>query len=156
VASERTRDRWVVLLGVTLLLSYIVQARFELVWPWLARQQANDTYKILTGSMLAGFLLWQWSLGNRRQVDPVGAVRRHQLAGAFAPLALYIHASRFAYGYLLVLALGYLGITAIGLLHRVAVRRRGLFVWWFVIHVATVTMLLLVVAYHIVIALAYE
>lgn len=156
MANERTQDRWVSALGAVLLVAYLVQARFELAWPWLARQQADDTYKIVTGALLAGYLLWQWSVRNRRLLDAVGAVRRHKLGGALAPVVLYVHASRFAYGYLLVLALSYLSITAIGLLHRFALRRRTLFAVWFVIHVATVTMLMALVAYHVVIALAYE
>ena len=153
--TDRT-DRWTLAIGATSIALYLVQARCELEWPWLVRQQADDRYKVFTGCILAVYLAWQWSLRARRVADPLGAVRRHKLAGAFAPVVLYIHASQFAYGYLLVLALGYLGATAVGLLHRYVVRRRQLFAWWFIVHVATVTMLVLLAAYHVVIALAYE
>lgn len=156
MAADRT-DRWTVIIGVIALGAYLVQARWGITWPWLLAQQQDDTYKFVSGAVLAAYLAWQWSLRSRRLVDPVGAVRRHKLAGAFAPVVLYAHASQFAYGYLFVLALAYLGSTSFGLLHRPAQRRgRRAFTAWFVTHVASVTLLFFLVAYHVVIAIAYE
>jgi hypothetical protein len=154
--SDRT-DRWTFVLGIVTLAAYLAQARWQLTWPWLVEQQRDDTYKIASGCVLALYLAWQWSLRSRRLFDPAGAVRRHKLAGACAPLVLYAHASQLAYGYLLVLAFAYLGAATFGLLHRVAQRRgRGAFAAWFILHVASVTVLVFLVAYHVVIAIAYE
>ncbi|MDQ3365147.1 MAG: hypothetical protein M3680_06945 [Myxococcota bacterium] len=151
-------DRTVMALGIALLLGYVVQAALALEWSWLARLQANDAYKISSGCGLAGYLVVQWSVARRRLLDPVGAVARHRLYGAFAPLVLYLHASRFAYGYLLVLALIYLSMVCVGLVHRpvLALRVRWLFTWWVVLHVATSVVVVVLGGYHVVIALAYE
>jgi hypothetical protein len=77
--------------------------------------------------------------------------------GALAPLVLYAHASRFGYGYLAWLVAVYLGIGAVGLMHRPIVSRRArrLFVAWFVAHLALSVLLLVLVAYHVVIVVAY-
>lgn len=144
------------MVGLVLIAAYVVQAWFGLAWPWLAHHQDDDTYKAISGCVLAGYLGWQWWLGARRLVDPVGAVRRHKLAGACAPLVLYAHAARPGYGYLLVLAAGYLSVAFVGLLHGAAMRARRVFALWFIVHVATATLLLILGAYHVVIAIAYE
>jgi methionine sulfoxide reductase heme-binding subunit len=148
--------RWVTVLGIALLAGYVAQAALGLEWSWLAEQQRDDGYKIVSGGVLAGYLLWQWRLRRRRLDNPIGAVRRHKLAGAFAPLVLYIHAQRFAYGYLLVLAFCYLATTGIGLAYHAVLHRRQTFAWWFVVHLATATLLLVLGGYHAVIAIAYE
>lgn len=142
------RDLVVLVLATTLLVLYVLQASLHLEWPLLARAQANDTYKLVSGVVLAGYLVFQWSA--RRT--------RHQLAGAFAPLVLYVHAARFGYGYLVLLVTIYLGTALAGTLHRpvIALRRRSLFTAWFVAHISLATLLLTLAAYHAVIALAYE
>lgn len=156
-ASERT-DRIVVAVGVTLLVAYLGQAYLELEWTWLARQQANDTYKVLSGLAVAGYLLRQSFMGRRRLRDPIGVLVWHKLGGALAPLVLYLHASRFAYGYLLLLGAIYLVTALIGLLHRAVLRAhaRWLFTLWFIVHVASAAILVVLGAYHVYIALAYE
>ncbi len=158
MAQSERGERVVLAVGVALLLGYVVLAALALEWSWLARLQDNDAYQISSGCGVAGYLVFQWSVARRRLLDPVGAVARHRLYGAFAPLVLYLHASRFAYGYLLVLGLIYLSMVVVGLLHRpvLALRVRRLFTWWFVLHVATSMVLLVLGGYHVVIALAYE
>lgn len=156
-ASDRS-DRAILVIGTLLLAAYLAQARLELEWAWLAHQQANETYKVISGLVLGLYVYFQWSVGMRRQFDPARAVFRHKLGGALAPLVLYFHASRFAYGYLFLLGMLYLGMVFLGLLHRPIVRAHvsWLFTWWFVIHVATALILIVLGGYHVVIALAYE
>ncbi|MBA3539704.1 MAG: hypothetical protein H0T79_08735, partial [Deltaproteobacteria bacterium] len=106
------------LVGGLTLAAYVAQAQLGLVWPWLVSLQADDTYKVGSGLVLSGYLIFQWSVASRRQWDPGGALWRHKLGGALAPVVLYLHASRFAYGYLLLLALAYLITAFVGLLNR--------------------------------------
>jgi hypothetical protein len=155
--SARLGDRIVLALGIVLLVAYLVQARMSVEWPWLAGLQANDTYKVVSGLVLGAYLYWQWSVGSRRQFSP-RAVFHHKLGGALAPAVLYLHASRFGYGYLLLLGISYLGTSMVGLLDSVIrkSRARWLYTSWFVIHVATATILVMLGGYHVVIALAYE
>ena len=50
------------------------------------------------------------------------------------------------------------GVVAVGLCHQpIAARRaRGLFTAWFVVHLALAVLLVVLVGYHVVIAIAYE
>lgn len=138
-------------LTVALLAAYLGQAAVGLEVPMVVRWQADETYKAITGLVLVAYLALQWSSTLRKR-------GLHELFGAFAPLVLYAHATRFAYGYLVWLLVIYLGVGAIGLVHRpiVARRRRTLYVWWFVAHIAMSVLLVVLVAYHVVIAIAYE
>ena len=138
-------------LAAVLLVAYVVQAAVRLEWPWLVALQAQDAFKVATGCLLVIYLWLQWSIAAHRR-------HLHSWLGAFAPVVLYLHATHFAFGYLVWLAAVYLGIGAIGLLHRpiVARRARALFTWWFVIHLALSALLIVLAVYHVVIAVAYE
>ncbi len=157
MAAASRGERALVVFGLALLGGYVAMAtRVEVAW--LTALQDDDRYAVASGLVLAIYLLLQWTLGARRAIDPLRAVTRHKIAGALAPLLLYAHASRFAYGYLAVLAIAYLGTVGLGLVHRLVlrVRTRWLYTLWFVVHVATSAALLVLVAYHVVIALGYE
>jgi hypothetical protein len=157
MASRERSDGIAVVVGCTTLAGYVIQARSAPAWPWLAELQTHDTYKVASGLVLAAYLIFQWSVASRRRRDPTGAVVRHKLGGALAPLVLYLHASRFGYGYLALLGFTYLGTAGIGLLHRpVLAHARSGFTVWFVVHVATAASLVVLGGYHVVIALAYE
>lgn len=158
MAARSPSDRLVILVGGVGVIAYLVQARLGLTWPALAQLQADETYRVGSGLVVAAFLIFQWSVATRRALDPVRAVARHRLAGALAPLVLYLHASRFGYGYLLVLASIFLGTVVLGLLHgpMLGFRARWLFTVWFVLHVTTSLVLVIVGGFHVAIALAYE
>jgi hypothetical protein len=156
--ARQRHDGLLALIAIGLLAAYLLQAILGLEVSWLVRLQDADLYRAFTGLLLATYLVFQARLGARRLRDPAGSVSRHKIYGAFAPLVLYVHTSRFGYGYLLVLVLMYLGTMVFGLLHRpvLALRARTLFTVWFVMHVAMSTLLVVFGAYHVVVALAYE
>lgn len=156
--ARQRHDGLVALIAIGLLAAYVIQASFGLQIGWLVDLQDGTRYRALTGLVLAAYLVYQARLGARRLRDPAGSVSRHKIYGAFAPLVLYVHTSRFGYGYLLVLVLMYLGTMMFGLVHRpvLALRARTLFTVWFVMHVAMSTLLIVFGVYHVVVALAYE
>jgi len=156
VSSTDRTDRVVAIVGGALLALYVAQARLDLEIPALAALQRDEGYKVITGSLLAGYLLYQTLMGRRRIYDQVGVVFWHKLAGALAPLLLYLHATHFAYGYLILLTGLYLGTAGLGLLHKLALRQRTLYTWWLIIHLATACTLVVLSGYHAIIALAYE
>lgn len=151
------RDRIVLVVGTMLLAGYLVQLAVGMSWAALAQLQASRDYKLVTGVVLVGYVWLQWMPG-RRAFGPARALARHRLAGAFAPLVLYAHASRFGYGYLVWLAAAYLGCVVGGLVHRpvVALRRAWIFTLWFVAHVALAVIVVVLGAYHVAIALTYR
>ena len=154
-AGDRT-DRIFIGLGAALLGAYVAQACVGLELPGLRALQDHDRYKVASGCVLAFYLLHQSLMARRRVFAPISVVFWHKLLGALAPVVLYLHASRFAYGYLLLLTSTFLCTAAFGLLHRAVLRVRWLYAFWFVVHIATAASLVVLSAYHAVIALAYE
>lgn len=146
-----TERRGPTTLGAALLAAYLGQAIAGLELSFLVELQAQEAYKLLTGAVLIAFLGAQWWFATRRR-------ELHMWLGAVAPAVLYLHATRFAYGYLAWLVTVYLGVLAVGLCHRsiIARRARRLFVAWFVTHLALSVLLIVLAGYHVVIALAYE
>ncbi|MDX2093376.1 MAG: hypothetical protein SFX73_36365 [Kofleriaceae bacterium] len=145
-------------LGGVLLAAYVLQAWVGSTPAWLASLQASDRYRVISGGALALYILRQTFVGRRRRLDPAGALARHRLGGALAPLVLYLHAARFAYGYLLLLAYVYLTTVLLGLLYRPmqTSRARRLYVGWFLTHVAAAASLVVLGGFHVAIALGYE
>src|SRR5882757_1009701 len=117
MAARDRSDAIAAVVGCIALVGYVVAARAD-AWPWLADLQSHDSYKVASGLVLAAYLILQWSVASRRRWNPTGAVANHKLGGAVAPLVLYLHASRFGYGYLTLLGITYLGTAGISLLHR--------------------------------------
>lgn len=156
-ASERS-DRITFVVGAVLLAMYLAQGLIGLEWQALARLQQNEIYKVISGCVLAVFLLYQWLVVRRRAYEPVRALFWHKLVGSLSPAVVYLHASQLGYGYLLIISLGFVVSTGLGLLHRPVLRIhfRPVYTWWFILHVATSSTLLVLAGYHIVIALAYE
>jgi hypothetical protein len=146
------REHVVLATGLVALALYVAQAIWW-QWPALAALQHHPTYKLATGALLLVYLRAQWVTG-RRRID-AAALFRHRLAGALAPLMLYLHAVHIGYGYLALLVAVYLGTAMAGLAYPLALRRRWLYTTWFIVHLVAATALLALVAYHVVIALAY-
>lgn len=156
--AARRRERVIAIVGGLLVVGYVAQAVLGLEWPALVALQATARYKVASGTAVLALFGYQSLLGARRTYDPVGSVARHQWVGALAPIVLYLHAARFGYGYLAVLAVSYLGTVALGVLSRAAAscRARSLYTLWFVTHAALASALVVLAAYHAVIAIAYE
>ena len=87
-------ERVTLALGSSFLVAYLVQAWVGCTPAWLASLQTSDRYRVLSGCALAVYVLGQTFVGGKRKQDPVGAVARHRLFGALAPLVLYFHAAR--------------------------------------------------------------
>jgi hypothetical protein len=151
-------ERVILALGSSFLAAYLVQAWVGCTPAWLASLQASDRYRALSGCALALYVLGQTFVGRKRKHDPVRTLARHRLVGACAPLVLYLHAARFAYGYLLLLAYVYLATVLLGLLYRPmqTARARQLYLGWFLAHVAAAASLVVLAGYHAAIALGYE
>ena len=96
-AGERS-DQITFVVGAGLLAMYVAQGLIGLEWHALARLQQNEIYKVISGCVLACYLLYQWFVARRRVFDPVGALFWHKLAGACAPAVVYLHASQLGYG----------------------------------------------------------
>ncbi len=149
-------------LGLLLLTVFAVQEFGDLSWPWLAKWQADDVYKQLSGFVLVGYLAFQWRcsvLRNRGLMQQAAKLLSwHKQLGALAPVFFYAHAQHSGYAYLQALTLVYFGIFLTGLCNVEITGIRGL--WfrkiWITVHVGLATTLLLLLGFHIYISYAYQ
>jgi len=131
-------------------------------WPGLDRLQTGDAYMQLSGFVLLALVAHQWYFSFLRasgQVARAAAMAEpHKLAGACAPLPLYLHSQVIGHGYLAVLSVVFLAVLATGLLNLAPAGRsraapRGIRV---LLHVALSTGLLFLLGYHVYISYLYE
>jgi hypothetical protein len=118
-------------------------------------------YKAASGSLLAGFLCFQWLLALLRVNRWARAARAlyswHQTAGAFSPVLLFLHSTRLGFGYLLVLSTVYVANNVVGLVSPSAFPRlKILLPFWVISHIALSVLLVAMVVYHVGTVLYFE
>jgi hypothetical protein len=130
-------------------------------WGALGVWQAQRWYKIASGSLLAGFVCFQWLLALSRVNRWARAAKAlyswHQAAGAFSPVLLFLHSTRLGFGFLLALSTVYVGNNVVGLLSPSAFPRlKAVLPFWVIAHIALSVLLAALVVYHAWTALSYE
>lgn len=119
----------------------------------LARAQASQTYKLLTGTVLLCFFAFQWLLALSRSRHWLQASKSlyalHQSLGLIGPALLYLHASRWGFGYLGVLTGALFANHVLGLVRSSGVGLpRWTHAWWTVTHVALSVVMVVLSGYH--------
>ncbi|MEZ4399331.1 MAG: hypothetical protein R3B06_04890 [Kofleriaceae bacterium] len=150
-------------LGAAFLIAYVLVVVTGLAPAALRRLQARDAYLVVTGLALASLVAYQFKLSlarmDRRPVGP-SAVARHRVVGALLPLGLLLHAPGFGFGYLRMLSLVFGAALVLGLVARGvrSLHRRVPWAYdaWFISHIAVSVLLVGLIGFHVVIALAYE
>jgi len=75
-------------LGLLLFAAFAIQEFGNFNWPWLAKLQANDVYKQISGFILAGYLLHQWRCSILRNEGLTQKAARllnqHKMLGGFS------------------------------------------------------------------------
>jgi methionine sulfoxide reductase heme-binding subunit len=140
---------------------FLVQLDVGFEWRPLGDLQGQTWYKIASGSLLAGFVCFQWLLALLRVNRWARAARAlyswHQTAGALSPVLLFLHSTRLGFGYLLVLSTVYAGNNVLGLLSPSTFPRlKVLLPFWVIAHIALSVLLTTLVVYHAWTALYYE
>lgn len=149
-------------LGLLLLTAFALQEFGAVSWPWLAKLQADDVYKQLSGFALVGYLLHQWHCSLLRNQGLMQKAARllnqHKLLGALAPAFFYAHAQHLGYAYLQVLSLVYFAIFLTGLcnVEITGIRKQWFRKIWITAHVGLATGLVFLLGYHIYISYAYQ
>jgi hypothetical protein len=142
-------------------LLFLAQVDLEFEWRPLNVWQGLTWYKIASGSLLAGFVCFQWLLALLRANRWTRAARAlypwHQMAGAFSPVFLFLHSTRLGFGYLFVLSTVYVANNVLGLLSPSAFPRlKTLVPFWLIAHIALSVLLAALAVYHVWTALYYE
>ena len=149
------------LAGAAMWLLFLAQLDQGFEWPLLSALQGQTWYKVASGSLLAGFVCFQWLLALLRVNRWARAARAlyswHRTVGAFSPVLLFLHSTRLGFGYLLMLSTVYVANNVVGLVSPSAFPRLKMLVpFWVVAHVALSVLLAALVVYHAWTALYYE
>jgi hypothetical protein len=142
-------------------LLFLAQLDLGFEWRPLSDWQRQTWYKVASGSLLAGFVCFQWLLALLRVNRWARAARAlyswHRTAGAFSPVLLFLHSTRLGFGYLFVLSTVYVANNALGLVSPSAFPRlKTLVPFWMIAHIALSVLLAALVVYHAWTALYYE
>ena len=149
-------------LGVLLLTAFAIQEFGNLSWPWLAKLQADEVYKQISGFMLVVYLAHQWRCSILRNEGlaqkAAKLLNQHKLLGAFAPVFFYAHAQHIGYAYLQAMSLAYFAIFITGLCNFeiTHIHKHWFHNAWITVHVGLATSLVLLLGYHIFISYAYQ
>jgi hypothetical protein len=128
----------------------------------LAKLQADDVYKQLTGFTLVGYLVHQWRCSLLRNrglfLKAAKLLNQHKLLGALAPMFFYVHAQHIGYAYLQAFSLVYFAIFLTGLcnVEISQIRKHWFHNIWITVHVGLATVLLFLLGYHIFISYSYQ
>jgi hypothetical protein len=149
------------LAGAAVWLLFLAQLDLGFEWQPLGDWQGHRWYKVASGSLLAGFVCFQWLLALSRINRWARAARAlfswHQIAGVFSPVLLFLHSTRLGFGYLLVLSTVYMANNVVGLVSPSAFPRlKMLMPFWVIAHIALSVLLASLVVYHAWTALSYE
>jgi methionine sulfoxide reductase heme-binding subunit len=147
--------------GAALWFLFLAQLEQDFDWRPLSTWQGDTAYKIMSGSLLAAFVCFQWLLALLRVNRWARAARAlyawHQSAGALSPVLLFLHSTRLGFGYLFVLSTVYITNNVLGLVSPSTFPRyKTLLPFWVIAHIALSVLLTALVVYHAWTALYYE
>ncbi|MET0594831.1 MAG: hypothetical protein ABW133_19175 [Polyangiaceae bacterium] len=142
-------------------LLFFWRFQLQLEWQPLTALQGQTWYKVASGSLLAGYVSFQWMLALLRANRWARAARAlyawHRAAGVLAPVLLLLHSTRLGYGYLLGLSAVYVANNVWGLMSPSAYPRLKAWVpSWLITHIALSVLLVGLVGYHVWTVVTYE
>lgn len=150
------------ILGSVLLLLFLLQDWLHWKMSWLEELQVNETYRIVSGCLLAAYILFQWYLSylrmRGRKKPAVIHYSIHKKVGIWAPLVFYIHSTNFGFAYLFILSTIYFANVAVGLLNAdiLRIRQRWFTYGWMIVHVSLSVLIVMIMLYHLWIVVSYH
>jgi ferredoxin-NADP reductase len=164
-ADDQRNDQVFLTIGLVLTAAFLLQAAFQIKWPWLENLQAVESYKRWSGLALLLYMGGQWLLPYLRLSGRFQAAARHyrlhQRQGALLPLVYYFHATTFGYAYLLALSSAFFATIVLAFLEPDRVVRQGrgrqqYALAWLATHVALSVLIVALVIYHIFVVFFYQ
>ena len=147
-AATRTAALTTLVLGGVLLLMTQLPPH-----PLLVKLQATQLYKQLSGAALLVYFALQWTLSLARVRHWPKLSRSlfslHQNLGVFGPALLYLHASKWGFGYLGILTGALFANHALGIMRSGSLLPRWSIGLWTVLHVALSLVLVVLAGYHV-------
>jgi len=143
-------------IGVLFFVLYFLQALFNIQWNFLEVLQIEEYYKRWSGFVLGLFILFQWLLTFsriiprfKRKSNQINNI--HKWIGSLSPILLYVHSTKFGFGYLLIFSYLFLGNMILGTFNLDVIKstKEWLFKGWMITHVALSMIITFVLFFHI-------
>jgi sulfoxide reductase heme-binding subunit YedZ len=150
-------------IGLFLFFAYLMQEFLQLKWDILEELQTREIYKRWSGLAVGLFILFQWLLtwsriipGYRKKA--LTLYKLHKWIGVFSPVLLYVHSTKFGFGYLALFSCLFLGNMLLGTLNLEVIKttKSWLFKGWMVAHVAISVCITILLFFHITLVFYYK
>lgn len=150
-------------IGLFLFTGYLLQEILQLKIAPLETLQSEETYKRYSGLAIGLFIVFQWLLTFSRIIPKFRAKsetinKMHKWIGVLSPLLLYIHSTRFGFGYLALFSYLFLGNMLLGTINLDVIKssREWLFKGWMIVHVALSMIITILLFFHIGVVFYYK
>lgn len=157
------QTKYITIIGLVLFSLYLIQELLQLKFEFLEIQQQKEYYKRWTGLALALFILAQWLLTFSRIIPKFraksGTINNiHKWIGVCSPVLLYIHSTKFGFGYLALFSYLFLANVILGTVNLDVLKstKDWIFKGWMILHVAISMCITLLLFFHIGVVFYYK
>jgi sulfoxide reductase heme-binding subunit YedZ len=157
-------DKKYIIVGLFLFTAYILQYMLALSWQDLLFLQQQNWFRIVSGSVVAASIAFQWYLSRIRSnlsISPQKGLHYawlHKWVGALSPLLFYIHAAAPGYAYLLTLSIVFFSNFILGMLNSevISIDKKWYYQGWMILHVGLSCLITTLIVFHICIVIYYK
>jgi sulfoxide reductase heme-binding subunit YedZ len=157
-------DKKYVAVGLFLFAAYVLQYLLDLSWQDLLLLQQQNWFRIVSGSIVAASIAFQWYLSRIRsdlKISPQKGLlyaKLHKWVGALSPLIFYMHAAAPGYAYLLALSIVFFSNFILGMLNSevISINRKWYYQGWMILHVGLSCLITTLIVLHVCIVIYYK
>lgn len=156
-------NTYITLIGLVLFVIYLLQEFLQLKWASLEQLQAMESYRRWSGLAVGLFILFQWLLTFSRIIPAfrkksLTINKLHKWIGVFSPVLLYVHSTKFGFGYLALFSYLFLVNMLLGTINLDVLKstKAWLFKGWMIAHVSLSMCITFLLFFHINIVFYYK
>lgn len=150
------QSKYITIIGLSLFCIYFIQEIFQIKYTSLELLQQQEMYKRWSGLVLGVFISTQWLLTFSRIIPKLRSKSEtintiHKWIGVLSPLLLYIHSTKFGFGYLTVFSYLFLVNVLLGTINLDIIKstKNWIFKGWMITHVALSMCITFLLVFHI-------
>ena len=148
--------KYITSIGLLLFSMYLLQEFFQLKFEFLEHYQQQQVYKRWSGLAVGLLILMQWLLTFSRVIPKFRATSGiinniHKWIGVFSPVFLYMHSTRFGFGYVSLFSYLFLANIVLGTINLDVIKtnKDWIFKGWMITHVAISMCITFLLFFHI-------
>lgn len=149
------QSKYITILGSSLFCIYLIQEIFQIKITSLELLQQQEMYKRWSGLVMALFILIQWFLTFSRIIPKFQSKAAtinniHKWIGVLSPILLYLHSTRFGFGYLALFCYLFLVNVLLGTMNLDMIKstKDWIFKGWMITHVAISMCITVLLFFH--------